>query len=233
MHCSKSHRINYRSILVLCLWTSFSSCRTAVPPPVYDQFWGMCDYETGDLIFVCDTTGMGRAIHSSTAWDSLKPAYTHVAITECTDSGVYVIDATPTLGVSRRPLLDFFLSVYDTNADYGIASMAANFMVDVPYDTATLLERMHSFIGQPYDPYFLPGNGRLYCSELVYECFFDQNGHHLFPLKPMNFYASDGTLPAYWQHHFDSLGVTVPQGVLGTNPNDMSKSPVIHQFKIQ
>ena len=221
-------------ILSLCLMTTLASCRQQYPlplPPV-SQFFGMCDFETGNLIFIYDTTGMGSAIHSSTAWDSLEPSFTHVAITECTDSGVYVIDATPALGVARRPLLDFILSVYDTNADYSFVGMAEYYYIDA-YDTATLLERLHSFIGQPYDPYFLPDNGRFYCSELVQECFFDQKGHHLFPSKPMNFYAADGTLPAYWQHHFDSLGVAIPQGMPGTNPNDMSHSPILHRFRIQ
>ena len=49
----------------------------------------------------------------------------------------------------------------------------------------------------------------------------------------MNFFASDGSLPAYWQHHFDSLGITVPQDMPGTNPNDMSHSPILHRFKIE
>ncbi len=221
-------------IFALCLMLSLTSCRQQYPPlPPTSQFFALCDYETGNLIFIYDTTGMGSAIQSSTEWDSLKPAFTHVAITECTDSGVYVIDATPALGVARRPLLDFILSVLDTNAGYNFVSIAEYYSVDVPFDTAALLERMHSFIGLPYDPYFLPDNGQLYCSELVQECFFDQKGHRLFPSKPMNFYASDGTLPAYWQHHFDSLGVAVPQDMPGTNPNDMSRSPILGQFRIE
>ena len=221
-------------ILTLCLLAAFTSCRQQYPPlPPVSQFFGLCDFETGNLIFIYDTTGMGSAIQSSTEWDSFKPAFTHVAITECTDSGVYVIDATPTLGVARRTLLDFIRSVLDTNAGYNFVSMAEYYYIDVPYDTVTLLERMHSLIGLPYDPYFLPDNGRFYCSELVQECFIDQKGHRLFPYKPMNFYASDGSLPAYWRHHFDSLGVAVPQDMPGTNPNDMSHSPILHRFRIQ
>ena len=213
--------------LLLCLLSAFTACRQTIPSPP------PCDFETGDLIFIHDTTGMGHAIQSATAWDSLQPAFTHVAITQCTDSGVYVFDATPSLGVARRTLRDFCLSFYDTNSDYGFTSMAKYYSVEVPYDTATLLKRLQAFVGQPYDPYFLPDNGRLYCSELVYECFFDTSGNHLFPLQPMNFYASDGTLPAYWQHHFDSLGTAVPQNVPGTNPNDMSRSPILYRFKIE
>ena len=213
---------------------SLASCRQQYTPlPPDSQLFGVCEFETGNIIFIYDTTGMGSAIQSSTAWDSFHPAFTHVAITECTDSGVYVVDATPSLGVARRPLIDFILSVLDTNAGYNFVSIAEYYYVDVPFDTAALIERMHSFIGLPYDPYFLPDNGRLYCSELVQECFFDQKGHRLFPSKPMNFYASDGTLPAYWQHHFDSLGVAVPQDMPGTNPNDMSRSPILRQFRIE
>lgn len=218
----------------LCLLATVS-CRTyqLSPLPPTSPFFGLCDFETGNLIFIYDTAGMGSAIQSATAWDTLRPAYTHVAITECTDSGVFVIDATPASGVARRPLNDFILSVYDTNSAYSFVGMADYYYVAVPYDTAFLIERMHSLIGQPYDPYFLPNNGRLYCSELVQECFIDQKGHHLFPSKPMNFYASDGTLPAYWQHHFDSLGVSVPQDMPGTNPTDMSHSPILHSFRIE
>lgn len=221
-------------LLTLCLAAAFASCQQHYPPlPPTSQFFAMCDFSTGNLIFIRDTTGMGSAIQSSTEHGSLQPALTHVAITECTDSGVYVIDATPALGVARRPLDDFIASVYDTNADYSFTGIAEYYSVNVPYDTATLLKRMHSFIGLPYDPYFLPDNGRLYCSELVQECFFDQNGNRLFPSKPMNFLASNDTLPDYWQHHFDSLGVAVPQNIPGTNPNDMSRSPILHPFKIQ
>ena len=226
-------RIRYM-ILGLCLMMGLASCRHQCPPlPLSSPFFDMCEFQTGNLIFIYDSTGMGSAIQSATARDSLRPAYTHVAITECTDSGVYVIDATPSLGVARRPLKDFIASVYDTNAEYAFASIAEYYYINVPYDTATLLEHMHSFIGKPYDHYFMPNNGRFYCSELVQECFYDQKGHCLFPSKPMNFYASDGTLPPYWQHHFDSLGVAVPQNMPGTNPNDMSKSPIISRFKIQ
>ena len=83
-------------LLLLCLLSAFTACRQTIPSPP------PCDFETGDLIFIHDTAGMGHAIQSATAWDSLQPAFTHVAITQCTDSGVYVFDATPSLGVAER-----------------------------------------------------------------------------------------------------------------------------------
>ena len=193
----------------------------------------LCDFHTGDLIFVCDTTGMGSAIQSSTGDKKDQHVFTHVAIAECTDSGIYVIDATPRLGVSRRTLGEFILSVTRGDPDRTFTQYAYYYQVAVPFDTLLLQRRLKAFVGQPYDHYFMPDNGRMYCSELVYECFFDCNGHHLFPVKPMNFKAADGSMPLYWQEHFGRLGTAIPQDMPGTNPNDMSKSPILRPFKIE
>lgn len=193
----------------------------------------LCDFHTGDLIFVCDTTGMGSAIQSSTGDKKDQHVFTHVAIAECTDSGIYVIDATPRLGVSRRTLGEFILSVTGGDPDRPFTQYAYYYQVAVPFDTLLLQRRLKAFVGQPYDHYFMPDNGRMYCSELVYECFFDCNGHHLFPVKPMNFKAADGSMPRYWQEHFGRLGTAIPQDMPGTNPNDMSKSPILRPFKIE
>ena len=193
----------------------------------------LCDFHTGDLIFVCDTTGMGGAIQSSTGDKKDQHVFTHVAIAECSDSGIYVIDATPRLGVSRRTLGEFILSVTGGDPNRPFTQYAYYYQVAVPFDTLLLQRRLKSFVGQPYDHYFMPDNGRMYCSELVYECFFDCNGHHLFPVKPMNFKAADGSMPRYWQEHFGRLGTAIPQDMPGTNPNDMSKSPILRPFKIE
>lgn len=185
-----------------------------------------CDgFATGDLLFVHDQAGdMDQAITAATGH------YTHVAIVECTDSGVFVIEALPRRGVVRNTLQDFYLAnMVDTNQ----ASPIDKYYVDVDYDTAKLLTLMHQFLGQPYDDYFAHDNQRLYCSELVYECFFDSKGRHLFSAQPMNFNDSLGNLPQYWQSHFDSLGVPTPQGQLGTNPSDMAKAPFLVRFKIE
>ena len=40
----------------------------------------------------------------------------------------------------------------------------------------------------------------------------------------MNWLAPDGSLPAYWEELFAGLGMPVPQGVPGTNPQKLSQS---------
>ena len=65
------------------------------------------------------------------------------------------------------------------------------------------------------------------CAELVQACYLDADGTPLFESVPMNWLAPDGTLPAYWEQLFEELGMEVPQGVPGTNPQQLSESPLL------
>ena len=67
----------------------------------------------------------------------------------------------------------------------------------------------------------------MYCSELIYESFLRRDGSHLFTAIPMSFRDKDGNMPSFWVELFKGLGMDVPEGEPGTNPNDMSKDPVL------
>ena len=170
---------------------------------------------SGDLVFVCaDTAGMDAAISAATADDNAVN-YSHVGIIECTkDSGAFVIDATPQYGVSRHSLREF-----------GAENGELHYYRVKGYDNGNeWVGNAKRYMGRPYDFYFLPDNGKFYCSELVSEVCLDADGNPIFETQPMNFRAADGTMPDYWVSLFDSLGVEVPQGAMGTNPNDFVKS---------
>ena len=171
-----------------------------------------CTIKSGDLLFYEDTSGMGTAVQKSTGH------YTHVALAERSNDTLWVIDATPRHGVSRHP---FFKNPSDTT------SFPAIYRLTVPFDTASVIIRAKSLIGKPYDNFFLPDNEAYYCSELIYEIFLDGSGNHLFEAKPMNWRDKEGKLPEYWQKHFEKLNIPVPEGVPGTNPTDLSKSPLL------
>jgi hypothetical protein len=64
-------------------------------------------------------------------------------------------------------------------------------------DADAAVMRAKAYYGRSYDFYFLPENEELYCSELVQK---------------------------YWEALFEELGMPVPQGVPGTNPQRMSES---------
>ena len=170
---------------------------------------------SGDLLFYEDTAGMGAAVRESTG------QYTHVALVTEVGDTVWIVDATQRYGVSRRP----FLRHPDDDRPYPVA-----YRMSVSFDTAAVIARAKGFIGQPYDDAFLPDNGKMYCSELVYECFLDAVGKHLFEAQPMNWRDKEGNLPDYWKKHFEKLGIPVPEGVPGTNPTDLSRSPLLRKL---
>lgn len=180
---------------------------------------------TGDLLFQCTKSEqMSDAIVAATQRGT-DVTFTHVGIVEAAMEGVFVIEATDT-SVRRTPLADFLAR----SARRGGEPIAAVGRLRGA-DEATrdrILQRAHARLGLPYDNEFLPDNGKLYCSELVWECCVAADEQtHLLDSYPMTFRAADGQLPAYWAEHFAALGMPVPEGVAGTNPNDMAHDPAV------
>lgn len=181
--------------------------------------YSLMDIRPCDLLFFRDTAGMGSAVQESTG------EYTHVAIVETIGDSVWVIDATPSRGVSRHTI--------DFPPKDGISPDIYR-LEHIGIDIQSTLERARSLIGRPYDNAFMPGTKALYCSELIYECYLrdysDKKGEHIFKANPMNWRDANGQIPQYWIDHFGKLGIPVPEGVSGTNPTDMSKSPFLKKL---
>ena len=182
--------------------------------------------QTGDLIFVGHAKGFGvqdgnemsSAIVAATGDSAVS--YFHVAIAEVVDEKVWVIDATPKLGVARYRL-DTFLK--DCVLPDGAYPRFQVMRLADDGQAAEHVERAKGFVGQPYDSCFLPDNEAQYCSELVCHAYVDDSGEPLFHDAPMNFKSSDGTFSEYWIAWFEKIGRPIPQGVRGSNPNDLSK----------
>ena len=158
---------------------------------------------------------MDDAISSSTG-----DGFVHVAIVEVDSEGtVWLIDATPQKGVIREKLLE----------EKG--NMVLKRLKDSS-GVAASVQRAKGLIGSSYDFTFLPDNDAYYCSELVYECFLRPDGSHIFSCQPMNFLDSEGNLPEYWKELFEKLQMDVPQGIPGTNPEDLSRSTTLRSTSL-
>lgn len=182
--------------------------------------------KNGDLIFVgipaayeSEADSMDAAITAATGEEGALNLI-HVAIAEVRADSVWVIDATIKRGVDRHPL-DTFLRDF-TLKDGSLPEFIVKRVESV--DANAAVQRARARCGSAYDARFLPDNGDYYCSELVQECYLDAAGEQVFSSEPMNFLAPDGTMPPYWEQLFEKLGMTVPQGVPGTNPQGMSES---------
>ena len=178
----------------------------------------------GDLIFVglpmgydAETGSVDEAIASATGEEGALNLI-HVAIAEVEADSVWIIDATIAHGVDRHPL-DTFLRDF-TLKDGSYPTFIVKRVNGVDADAA--VERAKTFCGRGYDVRFLPDNEELYCSELVQRSYLDANGEAIFESEPMNFKAPDGTMPPYWEWLFAQLGMAVPQGFPGTNPQKMA-----------
>ena len=180
----------------------------------------------GDLVFVglpldynAEGGSMDAAISAATAQEG-ELNLIHVAIAEVQADSVWIIDATIAHGVDRHPL-EVFLKDF-TLKDGSYPAFIVKRVKGV--DANAAVERAKTYCGRAYDVRFLPDNEDLYCSELVQLSYLDRSGNQVFDSEPMNFCAPDGTMPPYWEQLFEKLGMTVPQGVPGTNPQGMSES---------
>ena len=204
MSMGSSRHLPLRIAAICAALCLLSSCRTDTAP------------QTGDLIFFTGgSSSMDDAISSSTG-----DGFVHVAIVEVDSEGtVWLIDATPQKGVSREKLLE----------EKG--NMVLKRLKDSTGVTASV-QRAKGLIGSPYDFAFLPDNDAYYCSEIVYECFLRPDGSHIFSCQPMNFLDSEGNLPEYWKELFEKLQMDVPQGLPGTNPEDLSRSTTLRSTSL-
>lgn len=87
------------------------------------------------------------------------------------------------------------------------------------------------YIGKPYDKEFKMGDGKYYCSELMYEVYKTANGDkEYFPLNKMTFKEPDSTdFMPFWVEYYEKLQTPIPEGELGINPGAISRSG---QFRI-
>jgi len=183
--------------------------------------------QTGDLIFVAlpldydsDTTSISHAIAQVTGKEN-QLNYIHVAIADVEKDSIWIIDATIKHGVDRHPLDTFFADFTLSNGELPI--MEVKRLKDNK-DAKKYVSNAKQYLGQEYDFSFLPNNDKMYCTELVWESYLDENGNKIFSSIPMNFKAADGTYPQYWIDLYAKLGMDIPQGVEGTNPQQMHES---------
>lgn len=181
---------------------------------------------TGDLLFqVNPASAMTDAITRSTAGnEALK--FSHVAIALRNEGGDSVLEASSAGGVRIVPYADFLNTSAKIDDHPAVLVMRLR---DTARVASAAAARARTFLGQPYDYSYLPNNGKMYCSELVWESYLDPDGQRLFRARPMNFRDSEGRLPDFWSKLFGKLGQPVPEGLDGTNPSDLSKDPLLYE----
>ena len=189
---------------------------------------------SGDLVFVgipldysIAEDSMSQAISESTGKGELN--LIHVAIADVDKDGTYIIDATLKRGVDRHPL-DSFLT--DFTLKDGSLPVFVVKRLKKGITAPECIKNAISFCGEPYDTVFREGNGAHYCSELVRDSYLTPDGQYIFEQTPMNWKDSNGEIPVYWTQLFGMMGMEVPQGEPGTNPQEMAMSPALESVNV-
>ena len=181
-----------------------------------------------DLIFQLDgNSDFSRAITDATGNDE-GLNFIHVGILRNSPEGYEVIEASPEAGVVVTPLEDFIKASVIVDGHPGIVVKR----LDMDFPRESVVENALKYLGQPYDWWYLPDNGKMYCSELVYESFVDFSGEKIFQTVPMNFKASDGSYPEFWERLFEEIDQEIPQGIPGTNPNQIASHPALVSLQL-
>ena len=207
------------SKIIICagvVFSIFSCSQPAAQKP---------DLQNGDLLFmVFKPSDFSQAVEDITD-GAANTSFSHVGILAMNDSDTTVIEAVFP-GVREIPLSEY-LGNADTIAGKPVVAVAR---VNEQYrdlcDAA--VERARGYIGRTYDFAFSPVNDSIYCSELVWLSYLNNEGKPIFSTVPMSFRNKHtGQIDSAWVAHFAQYGVPIPEGVEGTNPSQMSLDTVI------
>lgn len=125
-----------------------------------------------------------------------------------------IIEATQQYGVILRPLPDFL-----READNNLSAIVKDSQL-----INAAIDRAKSCLGCPYNASFHPDADGFYCSELITYAFKTAQGQDYFQQYPMNFtdYTTGQILP-YWRNYYRELKQDIPQGLLGSHPQQLLK----------
>ncbi|MFT5749998.1 MAG: hypothetical protein ACI93S_001271 [Ancylomarina sp.] len=207
--------------ILLIITTVLFSCGSQNTPKAFKL-------QAGDLLFQdLDGSSLSDAIEDVTAEE--KPlSFSHVGIAVSGENkNLWVLEA---IGETvQYTSVDSFLT-RSLNTDrmpkVRVARLINKHQIRI--DKAVSYGRL--LIGYPYDPTYLMSDSTYYCSELIYEMFkHSGDGSEIFKLDAMTFKdVKTGKFHPAWLKHYKDMGIEIPEGELGCNPNGMSESKEIN-----
>ena len=175
------------------------------------------DLQTGDLLFCSSTSGeLSKAIDQATQTGQ-ETHFDHIGIVDIRNDTVYILHAAPKKGVCRETIGHFFYS-YKEKVTISVYRLNDQLQKAIP----SAIKKANSLLGQPYNYSYILKDPGHYCSEYIYEIFAADS---IFELKPMTFKdPKTGKFLTGWVNHYKKLGIPIPEGEPGCNPNGMAAS---------
>ncbi|NRD19941.1 hypothetical protein HNV08_07770 [Winogradskyella eckloniae] len=177
--------------------------------------------QTGDIIFRGKLNSQLSAAINDVTQTNKSTNYTHMGICEVHKDSVIVYHSDLGKGVVAETLETFLTSSDTSNysADvYRIKNREAKRIENA-------IVKAKSLIGNTYNTSYILEDEGYYCSEYIYELF---KSDSIFDLEPMTFKDSKtNEFHNGWIEHYKTLGIEIPEGQLGCNPNGMANSNAI------
>lgn len=174
-------------------------------------------FQSGDLLFrEKSSENISEAIDQVTQ-TSGETHFSHVGLVEVTDTGIVVLHAYPEGGTCVISLNEFLHPKGNSVRviDYRLKDEWQKAI------TAAML-KAHSMLGKPYNFSYVLSDTAHYCSEFIYLAFAADS---VFALEPMTFKdPATGNFPAAWVEYYQKMGIEIPEGKPGCNPNGLAAS---------
>lgn len=182
-----------------------------------DSEFGRSDLQNGDILFTGTTTttrgNLSTAIDEVTQ-TQLATNYTHMGVVEKIKDQIWVMHAAPKKGVCRQSLDQFM----ENRQEAAVYRLKDPYLAFVP----EALSMARQLVGLPYDSTYIIGGQAHYCSGFLYTIY---EPHQVFELEPMTFKnPATGEFHPGWVEHYETLGLAIPEGLPGCNPNGLAAS---------
>ncbi|PZT11457.1 YiiX/YebB-like N1pC/P60 family cysteine hydrolase [Stenotrophomonas maltophilia] len=179
----------------------------------------------GDLLFVtAGRSGLSAAIDDATGKQG-APSFDHVALLAAAPDGWEVLHADEK-GSRRQSLVEFRQEARAKQRHIVVYRLHTSPQAAIKDAIATA----RTMLGKPYNASYVLNEDSYYCSDFIERAF---RAHHVFALQPMNFRnPQTGQIAQHWVDLYRGMGMEVPQGQPGTNPNDMSAAPVLQRIGV-
>lgn len=181
--------------------------------------------KSGDIVFRgASQSDLSEAINEVTQTEKATN-YTHIGICSVEAGNVFVYHSDFGRGVVKEPL-ELFLKSDDTSTNSADLYRIKNI---TKQQIENAISKAKTLLGEPYNITYILEDKGYYCSEYIYELFKEDS---VFTLEPMTFKnAETNTFHNGWVTHYKELGIEMPEGKLGCNPNGMAASETLDFVK--
>ncbi len=181
--------------------------------------------KSGDIVFRgASQSDLSEAINEVTQTEKATN-YTHMGICSVENDTVFVYHSDLGKGVVKEPL-ELFLKPDDSSTYTADVYRIKN---STKPQVKNAISKAKDLLGEPYNVTYILEDKGYYCSEYIYELFKEDS---VFSLEPMTFKnAKTNTFHDGWVTHYKELGIEIPEGKLGCNPNGMAASKTLDFLK--